>query len=226
MKPIKKVILAAFTAVTLIPAIAMSAPIESKNQGYLVDANSSTVVMSGTGLCWQSTEWTPASSSQECGGMTQAVASPEPAPVIVAAVPPQPATRTVLEKTSFSGDALFAFDQAVLKPEGKATLDVLVRQLDGATYNKIATTGHTDRFGTPQYNQDLSERRAHAVKDYLVSQNVDASRITATGMGETRPVTNAVDCMGKQSIKVVACLQPDRRVDIEMTGTRTVVGLL
>jgi OOP family OmpA-OmpF porin len=225
MKPITKIILAAFTAVTLIPAVAMSAPIESKNQGYLVDSNGSAVVMSGTGLCWQSSEWAPSSSSQACGGLIQA-AAPEPAPVIAAALPPQPVTKTYSQKTSFSGDALFAFDQAVLKPEGKTTLDVLVSQLDGASYDKIATTGHTDRFGSAKYNQNLSERRAQAVKDYLVSKNVDASRITATGLGETQPVTNAADCTGKQSVKVVACLQPDRRVDIEMTGTRTVVGSL
>jgi OmpA-OmpF porin, OOP family len=225
MKTMTKFVLAAFTAVALIPAIAVSAPMESKNQGYLVDTNGSGVVMSGTGLCWHSSEWTPASTSQACGGVSPAAAIPAPAPIVVAAVTPQVAI-TSTQKTSFSGDALFAFDQAVLKPEGKTTLDVLVHQLEGATYDKIVTTGHTDRFGSANYNQDLSERRARAVKDYLVSQNIDASRITASGMGKTQPVTNAADCTGKQSIKVVACLQPDRRVDIEMTGTRTVVGSL
>jgi OmpA-OmpF porin, OOP family len=226
MKTMTKMVLAAFTAVALIPAIAVSAPIESKNQGYLVDSNGSGVVMSGTGLCWHSSEWTPASTSQACGGVSPVAAIPAPAPVVVAVAAPQAAIKSILQKTSFSGDALFAFDQAVLKPEGKTTLDVLVRQLEGASYDKIVTTGHTDRFGSANYNQDLSERRARAVKDYLVSQNIDASRITATGMGKTQPVTNAADCTGKQSVKVVACLQPDRRVDIEMTGTRTVVGSL
>jgi OmpA-OmpF porin, OOP family len=226
MKTMTKMVLAAFTAVALIPAIAVSAPIESKNQGYLVDSNGSGVVMSGTGLCWHSSEWTPASSSQACGGVSPVAAIPAPAPIVVAAVTPPAAVKSTLQKTSFSGDALFEFDQAVLKPEGKTTLDVLVHQLEGATYDKIVTTGHTDRFGSANYNQDLSERRARAVKDYLVSQNIDASRIMATGMGKTQPVTNATDCTGKQSIKVVACLQPDRRVDIEMTGTRTIVGSL
>jgi OOP family OmpA-OmpF porin len=224
MKPITRIILAAVAAVTLIPAVAMSETNKSENQGFLVDSNGGAVVMSGTGLCWHSGEWTPAHSSRACGGPTTAIAAPQPSPVVViAALPPQLAPKPSSQKTSFSGDALFAFDQAVLKPEGKTMLDTLVRQLDGATYDTIAVTGHTDRFGSAEYNQNLSERRAQTVKDYLVSQKVDAARISATGKGETQLVTKASDCEGKQSIKVLECLQPDRRVDIEMTGTRTAV---
>jgi OOP family OmpA-OmpF porin len=128
------------------------------------------------------------------------------------------------QKISFSGDALFAFDKSALKPEGKVMLDGLVSQLDGAAYDHIVATGHTDRFGSNAYNQKLSERRARAVKDYLVSKNVQASRIEAAGKGETQPVTRAGDCRGAKSTKVVACLQPDRRVDVEMNGTKAVTG--
>ncbi len=130
------------------------------------------------------------------------------------------------QKISFSGDALFAFDKSVLKPEGRVLLDGLVTQLSGATYDNIQATGHTDRFGSNAYNQKLSERRANAVKDYLASKDVMASRIDAQGKGETQPVTKAGDCQGAKSVKVVACLQPDRRVDIEMTGAKTVTGSL
>ena len=130
------------------------------------------------------------------------------------------------QKISFSGDALFAFDKSVLKPEGRVLLDGLVAQLSGATYDNIQATGHTDRFGSNAYNQKLSERRANAVKDYLASKDVMASRIDAQGKGETQPVTKAGDCLGAKSAKVVACLQPDRRVDIEMTGAKTVTGSL
>jgi OOP family OmpA-OmpF porin len=224
MKPITRIILAAFAAVSLIPAVAMSETNKSKNQGFLVDSNGGAVVMSGTGLCWHSSEWTPAHSSQACGGAIQTTAAPQPAPVVIAALPPQPAPKPSSQKTSFSGDALFAFDEAVLKSEGRTMLDTLVRQLDGTTYDTIAVTGHTDRFGSTEYNQNLSERRARTVKEYLVSQNIDAARITASGKGETQPVTKSPDCEGKQSVKVLECLQPDRRVDIEMTGTRMAVG--
>ncbi|HEV7823097.1 MAG TPA: OmpA family protein, partial [Burkholderiales bacterium] len=68
------------------------------------------------------------------------------------------------------------------------------------------------------------ERRADTVKNYLLSKDVLANRIDAQGKGETQPVTKAGDCTGKKTAKVVACLQPDRRVDIEMTGAKTITG--
>ncbi len=76
------------------------------------------------------------------------------------------------QKINFSADALFDFDKAVLKPEGKAMLDELTRVLQGAKYEVILATGHTDRFGTAEYNQKLSIRRANAVKDYLTSKEI------------------------------------------------------
>ena len=124
------------------------------------------------------------------------------------------------QKINFSADALFDFDKSVLKPEGKAMLEDLARQLNGAQYENIAATGQTDRFGSEEYNKKLSERRANAVKDYLVSRDIPANRINAEGKGETQPVTKAGDCLGAKSAKVIACLQPDRRVDVEVTGTK------
>ena len=124
-------------------------------------------------------------------------------------------------KMSFSADALFAFDKAVVKPEGKTMLDDLVRQLSGAQYDQIALTGHADRIGKASYNQKLSEQRAMAVKDYLVEKQVPANRITASGMGETQPVTTTQDCAKLKMPQLVACLQPDRRVDVEMTGSKS-----
>jgi OmpA-OmpF porin, OOP family len=141
--------------------------------------------------------------------------------IVVAA--PEP-VKSLPQKISFSGDALFAFDQSVLKPEGKTMLDDLVKRLDGATYDSISATGHTDRFGSHAYNQKLSEQRAHVVKDYLVSRNVQSSRIDAEGKGETQPVTRAGDCRGAKNSRVIACLQPDRRVDVEMKGTKIITG--
>lgn len=85
-------------------------------------------------------------------------------------------------------------------------------------------TGHTDRLGSSAYNQRLSERRAMAVRNDLVStRGLEASRSTATGLGETQPVTRAEDCVGeRRNAALVACLQPDRRVDVDVdvTGTR------
>ena len=59
-----------------------------------------------------------------------------------------------------------------------------------------------------------------AVKDYLVSRDIPANRMSADGKGKSQPVTKPGDCLGPKSAKVIACLQPDRRVDVEVTGTK------
>ena len=228
MKLITKLMTAAVVATLLIPATLMAA--DTKNQGYLVDTYGNSVTMSGSSLCWRDSDWTPERAVEQCDPVNKPVAVapvpvPVPAPAVMVAVvraaepvPPLP------QKISFSGDALFAFDKSVLKPEGKTMLDGLVSQLDGATYDTIIATGHTDRFGSNEYNQKLSERRAQVVKDYLVSKNVQANRIDAEGKGKTQPVTSSGDCLGAKNTRVVACLQPDRRVDVEMKGTKIITG--
>jgi OmpA-OmpF porin, OOP family len=221
MKLKTQLILAAFAVSVAAPLSVMAANQESKNQGYLVAAPDSAIVTSGSGLCWHTSAWNTSQNSESCDPSNKPVAV-APAPVVVAALP---AAKPAPQKISFSGDALFAFDKAELKPEGKVMLDDLASQLNGATYDNIIATGHTDRFGSNQYNQKLSERRAEVVKDYLVGKNVQAARIDAAGKGETQPVTLADACQGAKSVKVVACLQPDRRVDVEMIGTKPVAAL-
>lgn len=217
----------AFAATTLFPAFAMAQ--DPREQGFLAN-NGSSIVRSGFGLCWQHRDADSPALDDACNPKPiAAVVAPAPVAVVaapparMAAVAPAPAA-PVVRKMSFSGDALFEFDKAVLRPEGKVMLDGLVAQLDGTTYDTIAAIGHTDRIGTNAYNQKLSERRAHAVKMYLEGKNVQAGRINAEGKGETQPVTKAADCPGAKSAKVIACLQPDRRVDVEVTGTKTVTS--
>ncbi|MBX9811244.1 MAG: OmpA family protein [Burkholderiales bacterium] len=101
-------------------------------------------------------------------------------------------------------------------------LDDLARVLQGAKYEVILAIGHTDRIGTQAYNQKLSVRRAEAVKKYLVDKGIEPNRIYAEGKGETQPVTKPGDCKGKRGKALIACLQPDRRVDVEVTGTKEV----
>ncbi len=231
MKPTAKFVLAALAAMALIPATALAQ--DTRNQGYLVDTYGNNIATSSnSGLCWRDSDWTPARSVEPCdptnkpmaaapapAAMAAAVAAAQPAPM------PQPAPAApLLQKIAFSADALFAFDKSELKPEGKAMLDDLVRQLNGATYGVISATGHTDRFGSDAYNQKLSERRADTVKEYLVSHDILASRINAEGKGESQPITKSGDCLGAKSAKVIACLQPDRRVDVEIQGTKTITS--
>ena len=140
------------------------------------------------------------------------VAAPEP--VVVAA--PMP------ERVTFSTDSLFTFDKSIVKPEGKRDLDKFAQDLRGTQFNQISITGHTDRLGSDAYNMRLSNRRAEAVKAYLVDPaGIDASKIVTHGKGETEPVTKPGECKGnKPTKKLIACLQPDRRVEVEVAGTK------
>src|ERR1035437_6879910 len=143
---------------------------------------------------------------------------PPPPPPAVAPPPPPPAPT----KVTFSADSLFAFDKATLKPDGKQALDKLAADLRGANFDVITVTGHTDRIGTHAYNMKLSTRRAEAVKAYLVeAAGIPAGKIAARGTDGSDPVTKPGECKGKKATKaLIACLQPDRRVEVEVSGTR------
>jgi OOP family OmpA-OmpF porin len=226
MKTIARTALATLMLAALMP---VGARADSRNQGYLVDINGTIVMTDHTGMCVRDSDWTPSRAVEPCVPAQPRVAMAPPAaaaaPVVAVApatVLPPPVQKPLNQKISFSADALFAFDKATLKPEGMAMLDDLVQKSSGATYESIVATGHADRIGSDAYNQKLSERRAQAVKDYLVGKNIQAGSIAAAGKGETQPVTLAGACVGPQNAKLIACLQPDRRVDVEMTGSRAI----
>ncbi len=128
----------------------------------------------------------------------------------------------MVQKFSLSADALFEFDKSLLKPEGMKKLGGLVASLHGAQYDAVAATGHNDRLGSADYNQRLSHHRAEAVRKYLVDKGLDGGRISAVGKGKTQPVTKPADCKGKAGRALHACLQPYHRVDIEVSGSKTV----
>jgi OOP family OmpA-OmpF porin len=225
MKNRNKHVWSVLAIVALLPTatLAQSYP----NQGYWVDESGAIVTSSVSGLCWHTGEWTPELAVESCDPVLKRVAvavpqqAPAPAaPVAVAQAAPPVPLEMPSQKVSFSDDALFGFDKSEIKPAGKIMLDGLVDQLKSAQFDTVQLTGHTDRLGSAAYNQSLSERRANAVKNYLVSKNVPSERVKATGLGETQPVTKPTDCVGKTSPKLIACLQPDRRVDVEMSGTK------
>ncbi len=108
-------------------------------------------------------------------------------------------------------DALFDFDKSVVRPDGKKSIDEALAKLKGVDLEMVVATGHTDSIGTDAYNQKLSERRAAAVKDYLVSKGIPAAKVTTIGKGETQPVATNKTKEGRQK---------NRRVDIEFKGVR------
>ena len=182
------------------------------NDGYLFDTRG-VVARSGFGLCWKTTRWTPAMAIPECDPDLAKKPAPAPAP----AATPKPAA----QKVTLAADALFDYDKAVLRSEGKSKLDDVTGKLKDIKLEVIIAVGHADRLGSDQYNQKLSEKRAEAVKAYLVGKGVEPNRVYTEGKGEKQPVTG--DKCGKSDKKtkqLVECLQPDRRVEIEVIGTK------
>jgi OOP family OmpA-OmpF porin len=150
--------------------------------------------------------------------------SPMPPPVVIVQAAPEPVAVVVPERrrVSFEAESLFGFDNSSVRDTGRVALDDFARQLDGTRFETITVEGHTDRLGSTAYNQKLSQERADAVKAYLVSAGrVDPAKISAVGKSESMPVTKPEDCKGNApTAQLISCLQPDRRVEIEVAGTR------
>ena len=136
---------------------------------------------------------------------------PTPAEPPAPAAPAQPAPASVKQSITIQAEALFDFDKSVVKPAGKQSLDDAVAKMKGVDLEVVIATGHTDSIGTDAYNQKLSERRANAVKAYLVSKGVPANKITTIGKGETQPVASNKTKEGRAK---------NRRVDVEFKGVR------
>jgi OOP family OmpA-OmpF porin len=219
----------------VIPAIAIgmiavnaSAQSSESTTGYLTEQRGG-VVKTAFGVCWRTGYWTPAMAIAECDpDLVKKPEPPKPAPVIVPPKPaappppPPPPPKITTEKVTMAADALFDFNKADLKADGKSKLDDLVGKLKAISLEVVIAIGHADRFGTDKYNNVLSLKRADAVKSYLVSKGIEPNRIYTEGKGKKQPITKPGQCKGAKSAKVIACLQPDRRVEIEVVGTRTV----
>ena len=210
--------------IALLAAIGFSASVVTAqvNDGYLFDTRGN-AVKSGTGLCWHTTRWTPAMAIAECDPdliKKEAPPAAKPAAPAPAPRPPAPAPKPAAQKVTLAADTLFDFDKSALRPEGKAVLDELLTKIKGIKLEVIIAVGHADRFGSDKYNQNLSEKRAASVKDYLVSKGLEPNRVYTEGKGKKQPVTKPGQCKGAKSKKVIACLQPDRRVEIEVIGTK------
>ena len=136
-------------------------------------------------------------------------------PVVMAAAP-----LAVYEKVVFDANILFDSDQAVLRPSGQAKLDQFVDKIHGLDSQSIVAVGYADRMGTDADNQTLSRERVDAVRTYLVGKGIAWDRVQTSAKGESRPTTYAGECKDANNAKNVACMQPDRHVFIEMSGSK------
>ena len=146
------------------------------------------------------------------------------APVAAPVVEEAPAPVIVEKNFTLNSDVLFAFGKADLKAEGVEALDGLYKQIvefqpkDGSA----VVVGYSDRIGSEAYNQQLSEARARTVADFLVSKSLATSKIAIEGRGEADPVTGT-QCDGvKGKNELIACLAPDRRVEVRVSGVQEV----
>jgi OOP family OmpA-OmpF porin len=149
-------------------------------------------------------------------------AAPAPKPSAVqevkpAAVPkPEPKKPAVV---NLGSTELFEFNKATLTDDAKRKLDseVVAKLRDLGQVRFVNVNGHADRLGSVQYNQRLSEKRADAVRAYLVSKGVDASHVEVFGFGKTTPVKSCPDQKDRKAL--IDCLAPNRRVEVEIQGT-------
>lgn len=152
----------------------------------------------------------------------------EPAPEPVSMPEPVGPEKPAFEKFTFSAETLFAFDKAIVRPDAAHILDEVVDKMNRfPEVEVVVVTGHTDRIGTEAYNQRLSERRATAVRDYLVGKGVDSARVRSLGRGESEPVVACAKVKGKENRAnkaLIECLQPNRRVVIEIAVQRETGG--
>lgn len=133
-----------------------------------------------------------------------------------------PMAPEVVTKTfTLNSDVTFGFNKANLKTEAKSVLDGIYGEIAQVSSPSVDVAGYADRIGKDAANQKLSQRRAETVANYLVSKGVAPQSITATGYGEANPVTgNTCDAVkGRKAL--IACLAPDRRVEISVKGTKT-----
>lgn len=152
--------------------------------------------MTTSGQCWGTPNTTMVEAVAACGG--------EPAMEEAKYV-------NVREVKTFA--LYFDFDSTVV-----GRVSNIVDHIGTLSFLKsVSLTGHADPIGDANYNMGLSQRRAEAVAGALAESGVDAEKISVSAMGETAPVAN---CTGTGA-QLIACLRPDRRVDVEVVGEIT-----
>ena len=202
-------VLASFVAAVQAAPVAYQAAAVNDNWG----AGVGTVVLKNGSddLCWRNNVWTPATANPQCDSALAKVEKPA-------------TTQQTLSGTfSLGADASFALGSAVVTPKGKSTLDQTAAKLAAYNLEVVNVKGYADSQGLPAGNQALSEKRADAVKSYLVSKGIDAGKIKAAGFGASNYVVDPAACRvareNGRPVSRTVCEAANRRVDIDFRGT-------
>ena len=207
-KTLYSAVLAAVVSLAGQPAMANSA--SNVSAGYVGDSHSLTLTNSSK-ECVRTSSWNKDMATKGCDAdllPKMAAITPEPAPAA------EPVMVPTLEKLTLREDALFDIGKSDLRAKGKAELDALAARLGdkNITLENVAVTGHASATGPKNFNQLLSERRAEAVKAYLVQKGIDPARIFTQGMGEMQPIASNETLEGRAQ---------NRRVEVEIRAQRT-----
>lgn len=191
----------------IVALVASAGAMAHEKPGYTISEQSREVVRNNYGECWENTYLDKATNGlAECGDGTATV------------------VREDEKLIKLQANFLFGFDKYSLRPEARETLNQIAQDATGADIQTVSVEGHTDFMGSNDYNQKLSERRAAAVANYLVAQGVDAAKISAVGYGETQQQMQAqcqadvasIKNKAKRRTALIACIEPDRRVDVRV----------
>ena len=225
--------LAATAVLGALPAFA-----QSKNEGYLTDNTGAVVTATGAGVCVRNGSWTPAlaAAAEACKSCTpdlcpapkpaapaaKPAAKPEAKPAAKPADKPKPKVepQNVELKIELQG---IPFGKSDLTADNKKELDEFlateVKPLN--TVGAVIITGHTDRIGSQKANKKLSEERAIKARDYLTGKGIDQKLVFWEGKADKQPIPVTKFCDNKMSRKqLVECLAPNRRVTVEVVGTK------
>jgi OOP family OmpA-OmpF porin len=196
--------------------LGLTSAMVSAAPGYVAESSKS-IVRTGYGDCLHTGRWSIPNAIAECDPEIVAARDKK---TEVAAV--EVVVRKELKPIRLEADALFDFDSAALTDEGRARLDSVLSQLPDPAMLKdkrISITGFTDRIGPEAHNQKLSEQRAQAVHDYLVSKGLRDEAIDARGLGPANPL---VSCEGQRGNALIDCLAPNRRTEIEFSAMEVI----
>lgn len=215
----KYLVVALFPVLSMAHAQDVNNSSENNHTGaYLTDSGGN-IVKSNFGLCWRTSSWTPQTAVRECDPdlfKNEVTVTQTTTEVVQVAKPIEPEP-VVKQPVSVVIKAYFDFDKSNLTDESRSKLNDVAQQIKAYNVEVITVSGHADRIGTEQYNEALSQRRADTVKAELVKLGVDESKIFTEAKGESEP---EVTCPGRTSAKVIACLAPNRRVQVEVVGSK------